>query len=1367
MTSVYPGVIAGEVFLGGGEMGALMRSHDWSQTPLGSVEHWSPSLKVAINICLNSRFPMVIWWGDELTLIYNDAWRPILGNKHPQALGKPGQEVWGEIWDIVGTQLRSVLMTGQATWSDDQLLLVNRYGYTEEAYFTYSYSPIFLETGEVGGAFTAVAETTQRVLGERRLATLRNLAAQTGQSQTVEQACQLAIQTLSQNLADIPLACIYLLDSEGTQAVLQEQTLAKIQPLAVPLTVDLTQLNHPSTQSFTAVMQNGEAFVSEDLMQGWGEFSIGPLQLPVRQAVVLPIRASTQDSIVGMLVIGANPYQPLDEDHHNFLEMTSGHIANAIASARAYEEERQRAEALTELDRAKTTFFSNISHEFRTPLTLMLSPLEEILAAEGVMPDEQRQQLELVHRNSLRLLKLVNTLLDFSRIEAGRVQAVYEATDLAALTAELASVFRSAIEQAGLQFCVACESLAGPVYVDREMWEKIIFNLLSNALKFTFAGEIAVTLRQQQSQVELTVRDTGIGIAATELPRLFERFYRVEGAQGRSQEGSGIGLALVKELVHLHGGEVQVASIEGEGTTFTLTIPTGTEHLPPERLQLSDRAISVRAAERPEATPPLAPTALGAAPYVEEALRWLPEVRQGAWDIENQKSTAPSPFPSSLLPTSLSTARILLVDDNTDMRDYVRRLLLNQGYDVETAADGVTALSVIQQQLPDLVLTDVMMPRLDGFGLLRELRAAPTTKDIPIILLSARAGEEARVEGLEAGADDYLIKPFSARELLARVEASLKLAYLRRETQQREQTLRLDAEAAQQSVETILSSINDGFYRLDRNWCYTYINDRNCEIVGMPRSDVLGKNIWELFPDLVDTELYANFQQSLTAQTPVQFEYFYPAWNRWFENRIYPSPTGLTVFVADISDRKKAEEALRHANERFEYATAAVDCLIYDWDIEQDRVERTAGLTRILGYTFEETEPTGAWWRERLHPEDLQRMQAETVASLTTSDRCTVEYRVLNKANQYVYVVDHGIVVARDAQGNPTRVIGSTVDINKRKQTEAERDHLLTRERAAREEAETANRVKDEFLAVLSHELRSPLNPILGWSKLLQTRQFDPPATQRALQTIERNAKLQTQLIEDLLDVSRILQGKMALNVGLVNLVTVIESALETVRLAAEAKQIQLQIVMSLEHPQVSGDPARLQQIVWNLLSNAIKFTPDGGQVEICLDQIGTYAQIQVKDTGKGISPDFLPYVFDYFRQEDGKTTRKFGGLGLGLAIVRHLSELHGGTVQVESPGEDQGATFIVRLPLTTKLADLEAEHCTTAESVDLSQLSILIVDDDEDMRSLVQVILEQQGAQVEVATSAAEVLLLLDRQLPNVLISDIGMPDMDGYMLM
>jgi signal transduction histidine kinase len=414
----------------------------------------------------------------------------------------------------------------------------------------------------------------------------------------------------------------------------------------------------------------------------------------------------------------------------------------------------------------------------------MLGPVEDLLGDRVPdLPTDVRGQLQVVHRNGMRLLRLVNTLLDFSRIEAGRVRAVYDPIDLAAFTTDLASNFRSACERAGLALVVDCAKLSEPVYVDRDLWEKIVLNLLSNAFKFTFEGRIEVTLRQQGNVAELRVRDTGTGIPAKEMPRLFERFHRVENARGRTHEGSGIGLALVQELVHLHGGAITAESIVGQGTTFTVTVPLGTAHLPSDRLGTGHT---------------LASTAPGAGPYVEEALRWLPgpEVRGQRSEIRSQRSEGGEvadsvltadfqPLTSDLCPlTSGPRPRVLVADDNADMRQYITRLL-EARYHVEAVADGQAALTAAREHAPALILTDVMMPRLDGFGLLRELRADPRTRSVPIIMLSARAGEESRVEGMEAGVDDYLVKPFSARELLARVSGHLQIARLRREADRR------------------------------------------------------------------------------------------------------------------------------------------------------------------------------------------------------------------------------------------------------------------------------------------------------------------------------------------------------------------------------------------------------------------------------------------------------------------------------------------------------------------------------------------------------------------------------------------------------
>ncbi|PPS40264.1 ATP-binding protein [Chroococcidiopsis sp. TS-821] len=644
----------------------------------------------------------------------------------------------------------------------------------------------------------------------------------------------------------------------------------------------------------------------------------------------------------------------------------------------AREQERQRVEALAELDRAKTLFFSNVSHEFRTPLTLLLAPLQDALSDRAhPLPPAQRERLELAQRNANRLLKLVNTLLDFSRIEAGRIEAVYEPTDLSTFTAELASVFRSAIEQAELRLIVDCLPLPEPVYVDREMWEKIVLNLISNAFKFTQEGEISVRLHPVDRHVVLEIQDTGIGIAPEELPHLFERFYQVrldKPHAARSHEGSGIGLALVHELVQVLGGTIDVSSTPGQGTCFTIALPFGVEHLPQEQIKASRT---------------LSSTAVGAVPYVQEAELWRSNDR---------------------LREMLADTRVLVVDDNADMRDYLTRIL-SAHVAVEAVADGAAALAAIAQRVPNLVLSDVMMPGLDGFGLLHALRADPRTREIPVILLSARAGEEAIVEGLDAGADDYLIKPFSAQELISRVNAHLQMAQLR---------------------------------------------------------------------------------------------------------------------------------------------------------------------------------------SEALH------------------------------------------------------------------------------------EARSTIRNRDELLSTVSHELNTPLVSILGWTRLLRDSPLSSSMLTKALDTIERNALLQAKLVQDLLDISRISAGKLHLHPQPVELQSVIETAIATVTHTAAAKGIDL-VWHNAESLVVMGDRDRLVQVMCNLLTNAIKFTPSGS-VTVELSRVDTaYAQIQVVDTGVGITADFLPHVFERFRQAESTSVK---GLGLGLAIARHLVELHKGTIHAESAGEGQGATFIVKLPL-------------------------------------------------------------------------------------
>jgi PAS domain S-box-containing protein len=875
----------------GGEMGARILDFDWSSTPLGPIGEWPSSLREGVSICLRSRFQLAIYWGPQLVLLYNDAERDVLGAMHPRVLGRPAAEVLADMWDVVGPMLHGVLATGEATWSVDEALRLNRHGFVEEAFFTYSYSPI-LDGGGVGGVLLVTFETTERVLAERRLRTLRELAAETARAQSADEACLRAAGVLAGNRSDLPFTLLFLTEGDGTPRLC-----ASTGVVGVP---------DPNLWPLREVAQAQQAVRVEDVASRLGE---GQTALP-RTALVLPV-AQAEGDAAGCLVVGVSDFLALDEAYRGFLDLVAGQIATAIARARALEEERRCAEALAAFDAAKTVFFANVSHEFRTPLTLLLAPLEDTLAQPGsTLAAADRERLTVAHHNALRLLKLVNMLLEFSRIEAGRTQPVCTAMDLAAFTAELASMFSSPAERAGLRLIVDCPPLEQPAFVDRDMWEKIVLNLLSNAFKFTLQGEITVALRQVAQQAELSIRDTGVGIPEEELPRLFERFHQVRGARGRALEGTGIGLALVQELVKLHGGSIRVESACGRGSTFVVSVPLGSA--PSAAGRDADRAVA-------------APTSSVAGPYVAEVARWLPEPVR----LERREPSSPCQGRGSER-SPAERPRVLVVDDNADMRQYLGRLL-GGAYEAEVVADGAVALAVARERPPDLVLADVMMPELDGFGLLRALRADPRTRLVPVVLLSARAGEESRVEGLAAGADDYLVKPFSARELLARVCTHLELARVRREAARRESELRAEARQAQEHAATILESITDGFVALDREWRFTHVNAQAERINSIRREDQIGKTQWELFPATRGTLLESEWRRAVAEQVAVQFEFYYEPWDAWFQNKAYPTKDGgLSVFYHDITARKRSEEALRKARD----------------ELEQHVAERTRELSR-------------------------------------------------------------------------------------------------------------------------------------------------------------------------------------------------------------------------------------------------------------------------------------------------------------------------------------------------------------------------------------------------------------------------------------
>lgn len=736
-----------------GEVARLACEVDWLRTPLGPVLNWPPHQRMAVRMVVENPAPMCLSWGPQLVQIYNDAFVCFMGAaKHPRALGRPARENWPEIWDSMGTMFELVMTAGQPASNHDTVLEIHGGGAVEELFATIDHAPVRNPAdGAIDGVLTRAAETTGIVLAARRMRLLRELAMRTAGAATPQDACQRAAAALSEDAVDLAFVLIYLVDKEQRQGALTGA--AGLDPcgVAAPLLI------HIAASDVTNTWPLQRALAQPLLLDGLGvRFVEGAA--PAHSALLLPFSAAAGSTAAGVLVAGLNPHRPLDEDGRAFVDLVAQQLASAITEARARQMERERIEQLADMDRTKTEFFANVSHEFRTPLTLLLTPLEEMLRQQNALPPALVTEIDTAARNSRRLLRLVNDLLDFSEIETRRQRAPLEFTDLCELTQDVASAFRSAIERAVLRFEVNCDPALPLLPVNRDMWEKIVSNLLSNALKFTFEGAITVTLKSLSLHAELSIADSGVGIPEQELPNIFKRFHRVRGTRARTVEGSGMGLAIVHDLVARMGGQLTVRSREGKGTSFTVWMPfkagrQSQEHAPVRRAAGDGRRV--------------------AADLASEAAAWV-----AGEDANRATLEEPLGLPNPQQRTLAPGARVLVADDNADMRDYLRRLL-GAYWHVRVVADGAEALAAARETRPDLILADIMMPRMDGLELLRTVREDETLSSVPMIFLTARAGEDTAIESLLAGADDYLAKPFSARELIARVGGQIELARAR------------------------------------------------------------------------------------------------------------------------------------------------------------------------------------------------------------------------------------------------------------------------------------------------------------------------------------------------------------------------------------------------------------------------------------------------------------------------------------------------------------------------------------------------------------------------------------------------------------
>jgi signal transduction histidine kinase/DNA-binding response OmpR family regulator len=697
---------------------------DWSATPLGPQDAWPALLRLVVDLCLDSDFPVQVSWGPDLLLLYNEAYIPLLGaEKHPWALGRPASEVGPHLWPASEEHLREVMRTGRAYHSDDQQLIIDRHGYPEEAHFTFSLSAIRDTDGKIVGLFNAITETTQHILYERRLQVLRRLGAMSVTADdSLPSTCRAAVEVIGRNRKSVPFAAVYLrnVPDEGPRRSAGygfDETAAASCELVEPA---------PTSGPVLEAMEHGGTALVSGLRERYpGVFAPGPLgPLTPDQAFVLPVVMLGTRTPIGVLVLGTNPYWRPDDAYTAFASMAARQLGVIVTDAVSYQGERKRQRALAELDRARTEFFQNVGHELRAPLTMLLTPLQDILREPGVvLPAAARDTVETSVRAGDRLQRVVDTLRDISRAEAGAMIPYREEIDLGSVTADVVEGFRAVTEgRPNLRVDIPAEPLRA--YVDRTMWTTIVSNLVNNALKFTREGQVTVSLSGDESQVVLTVADTGIGIPRDEQAHIFERFHR--GTSADQQPGSGIGLALVADMTSAHGGAVDVESEPDEGSRFIVRLPRYNGS--PEAARLADSA--------------------AAAAESEEELGG-------------------------------DRPRLLIIEDEPDLRGYLTRMFTKDGYAVEAAADAATALIALERNTPDLMLTDLMLRGESGLDVLTALRQDERMARLPVVVLTARVDAETAIEAFAAGADDFVVKPFNSAELLARVRAHHQMSQLR------------------------------------------------------------------------------------------------------------------------------------------------------------------------------------------------------------------------------------------------------------------------------------------------------------------------------------------------------------------------------------------------------------------------------------------------------------------------------------------------------------------------------------------------------------------------------------------------------------
>ncbi|RIB01091.1 hypothetical protein C2G38_2256356 [Gigaspora rosea] len=1177
----------------------MVYEYDWSSTVLGPINSWDPALKNALH-------------GIQFL-------------KRNLPLGKPLRETWPEVLDVLTSQFESVRLSGKGIFFNEFCYVVERDGYTEDAFLKHTFSPVFQSDGSFCAIFFLGQEITQNVLSARRLKILGEFSRRISEVASLGNACQIITKVLSNNNADIPYALIYFVDHKSdfgysnarlmsTTFDYDDKTGWKF-PDYLPETLEIIDLAKDANKIYDTYIELKRynatySFLKCDswpislLLKEGGHIKV--LLKDDSQAVLLTTKIFIREGqeLSAILICGINPRCTLDEKYMEFLKLTVSHMNTFLLHAKTVEEEKMRSKVLADLNRQKVSFFQGLSHELKTPLTLMLSPLDDIIticSKEASM----MSHLQLIRRNSHRLLKLINSLLQFSNIEANKLKVDYRETNITEFTQELVSNFKNMAETLGLEYVIDIPSsdkfnqaMGDKIYLDHDMYETIVFNLCSNALKHTWKGRVTIRLyldhKDNKKMVVLEISDTGVGIPEKALPNLFQRFYRVESQNSRSHEGTGIGLALVKELITYHGGDITVTSVVNQGTTFKCWFPIGHEHLSANQITNQINFENPIASDRELYN--------NRQLYLEESSQWIinntREVQNEIIDklsIDDQDMDVDKILADDVMShdstVNAKKYQILLVDDNNDMRDFLADLL--KEFDVFRACDGQDAIRVLKKlkKLPDLILSDVMMPNINGYELLDLLRSNVKTQLIPVILLSARASENSKVEGLDKGADDYLVKPFSAQELLTRIRTNIELSILRRkisfQRSKQEETKQLLLSISNKILsgldlnETLLNIVKEIHHRLPTERIFIVKNDqsgfKNNKIIALYEDE---KNITPMtnqsikFNDGIKdkSQTLTNLQKSLN------------------------NNPGIDVFLDVYCNNACKNVSLLSAE-------ISLDNICWGWI----KVHRS---------------PNSVWLDSEI--ELLQQI-----------------------SNQ----ISLGITYAKMLEENATNEIKIKI-------------------------AEAASMAKSQILANTSHELRTPLGAIIGILSSFESTNLTTDQKEM-INIMSCGSDIVLSIVNDILDVARLEAQKITLTNTTFDLLELFESTIESFGKKAGTKRIELIVNCEVDKlPRyIKSDPERLKQVLSNLLSNSIKFTNEGKiivtismQLQDVIDEDKnkqTYGQTIKK--GNFIDQKYIKQAWQSYSQSDMSMTKTQDGTGLGLSICKSLVEINGGEIDVES----------------------------------------------------------------------------------------------------